>query len=239
MPIDPQRPELVVDKDAIAVMSRAALQRQSDQIAKPTNRHAVLAWKKAIIRFESDVGAAIHGLRDQMGPELSRLGCRYRFCKEDPDVGAIAGTRALESRRNMPFSTCRKIRQRVAPPSLLVKIGDQEPASLIGHERVHASNERVGSFWIGRIPSLKVASNDVIAHRDECLVRAFHALDPGLFADTADPFICARGRIARFSGLGILPPTREDIFAAPKARAKQCDLVGIGHGRCTRNMRRR
>jgi hypothetical protein len=151
-----------------------------------------------------------------MGPQPSRLGCGYRFCKENPDVGAIAGTRALKSRRNLLFSTCRKIRQRVAPPSLLVEIGDQEPASLIGHERVHASDERVGSFWIGRIPPLKMASNDVIAHRDECLVRAFHALDPRLFADTADPSICARGRIAGFPGLGILPPMREDFFAAPK-----------------------
>ena len=80
-----------------------------------------------------------------------------------------------------------------------------------------------------------MASHNLIGDRHECLVRAVAALDPRLLADAANPFVVARGRVARLTGLRVFPPAGEDVVATPKERTKQGDLFGIGECRRTRN----
>src|SRR5216683_2958671 len=107
--------------------SSGVLQRKSNQVAEATGGHVILAWKEPIIRFEPNVGAALHRLRDQMGAQLARVGCGHGFGEKYPHVGAIAGARALKGCRNTLFSTCSDERQSIALPSVFVEIRRKEP----------------------------------------------------------------------------------------------------------------
>src|SRR5208282_4947507 len=80
--------QLVIYEDAVAVVPWSVLQRQRDQVAKPAGGHSVLAGKEPIVRFEAQIGAVFHRLGHQIGTELARLGCRYWFQKENPDMTA-------------------------------------------------------------------------------------------------------------------------------------------------------
>jgi hypothetical protein len=64
-------------------------------------------------------------------------------------------------------------------------------------------------------------ANDVICDREEPLMGAFAALDLGLFADAADPFVATGRLIARSSGFPAFEPAGINILAAAKKRTKQ------------------
>ena len=116
-------PEFIINEDTVAVLPRFALQRQRDQISKSACGHSVLARKKPIIRFKSDVGPALHRFGYQMGTEPPRLGCRHRFREEDPDMSAITGAGTFEDGRYALSPARRQECQRIALPELLVEIG--------------------------------------------------------------------------------------------------------------------
>lgn len=59
------RAEIVIEEDAVAILSGSALKWQGDQIAESARWHRVLARKEPIIRIEPKIGAAIHRCRDQ------------------------------------------------------------------------------------------------------------------------------------------------------------------------------
>ncbi len=138
--------QFVIYKDTVALLPWSVLQRQRNQVAEPAGRHGVLAGKEPIIRFEPQIGAALHRLRHQMGTELARLGCRHRFREENPDMTAIAGAGALKGCGHTLLPACCQERQRVTLPRLLVEIGGQEPTGLVRHERIDACDERLRSF---------------------------------------------------------------------------------------------
>src|SRR5262245_44882805 len=148
---------------------------------------------------------------------------------------AVAGAGALKGCGHTLLPACRQERQRVTLPRLLVEIGSQEPAGLIRHERIDACCERLRLSRISNVPSLQMASHNVLGDGHECLVLAVTALDPRLLANAANPFVVACGRVARFTGLRVFPPTWENVIATPKERTKQGELFGIGEDRPTNN----
>src|SRR5271157_180055 len=58
--------ELLVDKDGISPLPRLLLQRQCNQISKPSFGHSILIRKKAIIRAETDLRTTLHRLGENM-----------------------------------------------------------------------------------------------------------------------------------------------------------------------------
>lgn len=60
-------------------------------------------------------------------------------------------------------------------------------------------------------------------------MRTFGALDFGLFADAAHPFIGARRCVSGLPCLAALEPPRIDILAATEERTEQRDLL-LGRG---------
>src|ERR1700686_1779237 len=129
----------------------------------------------------------------------------------------------------MFVSACCPECQRITLPRLFVEISGQKPARLVGHERVDARNEWLRSFRAPGVPSLEMTANHFVGHPHECLVPRFAGLHLRLLTNSGHPLIAAYGRVAGFSGLWILPSSREDIVAASEEQAKQRDLLGIGH----------
>src|SRR5271165_2014242 len=58
--------ELLVDKDGISPLPRLLLQRQCNQISKPSFGHSVLIRKKSIIGAETDLRTTLHRLGENM-----------------------------------------------------------------------------------------------------------------------------------------------------------------------------
>src|SRR5271169_6177235 len=118
---------------------------------------------------------------------------------------SVAGARPLENGRHTFVSACCQECQCITLPSLLVEISSQKPAGLVRHERVDPRHERLRSLRVAEIPSLEMISDDLVAHRHECLVPTFAALDLRLLANAGHPLVAACRRVAGFSGLRILP----------------------------------
>ena len=70
--------------------------------------------------------------------------------------------------------------------------------------------------------------DDVVGDRDEGLMGAFPAFDLRLAAYPLNPFVGARGRIARLGGLLVLPAEREHVGSACEQAPKQRDLFRGG-----------
>src|SRR3569623_1860339 len=79
----------IVEEHAVTRASRESLKRQRNQIAEPTRRHCILAWKEPIVRSESDIGDTFHRVGDKECPETARRCCRYRLLKKNPSVSTV------------------------------------------------------------------------------------------------------------------------------------------------------
>src|SRR5208282_2870646 len=98
----------------------------------------------------------------------------------------------------------------VGRPFIPVEIRCQEPTGFVQQDRIHASHK----FCAARsalIRAAQVTGNDVIGHGDEGLIWTFAAFDLWFAAYTADPLIRAGKRVARFSGIAVLPTRWKDI----------------------------
>ena len=124
--------ETVVQEDAVAALPWAALQRQRNEIAEAAGRHGVLAREEPVVGLEPDIRVELHRLGDQMGAETAREGGGHRLGEEDPDMRAIARTRALESRRHVLRAAGFQKGARVPLPARLVEVGGEN--LLIGVE---------------------------------------------------------------------------------------------------------
>jgi hypothetical protein len=82
--------EIIVNKDAIALLPGAPLEWQSNKVAEAANRHGVLAWKQPIVASEANLWPAFHRFRQDEGPELARLSCGYWLGKENPNMATSA-----------------------------------------------------------------------------------------------------------------------------------------------------
>src|SRR6476620_4492657 len=114
---------------------------------------------------------------------------------------AITGTGTLKGCGHPFLTACCKKRQGIPLPRLLVEIGGQEPARLVRHERIDASDERLCLSGIGDIAPLKMASHHCIGNGHEVLVWAIAALDPGFLTNAANPLVVACRSVPRLATL--------------------------------------
>ncbi len=232
-PLVVERPELVVDEQAVAPLAGAPLQRQGDQVAEAAGRHGVLAREQPVVGGEPDLGPALHGRGEQRGAELARLARGDGPGEEDPDVPALARAGALEGGRDVPETTCFKVGERVARPVLAVEVGREEAAGLVRQQGIDAGHEVPGSAAPRphAVLAAQVGLDDTVRDRDEGLARALAAPHPRLAADAGDPLVGAGRGVAGAPGPGVLPAHREHVRPAREQVPEQGHLRRRRRGR--------
>jgi len=137
---------------------------------------------------------------------------------------AITGSRTLKGGVH-PFSAARfQHGQRIGRPILLVEIGGKKPTGLVWKQRIHARDE-VTTRGAQAVAAAQMVFDYVVGDRDEGLMRARATFDLRLAAYSPYPLVGARGRIARFGGLPVLPSDRKNISATREETPKQRYLV--------------
>src|SRR5579863_4925248 len=63
--------QLLIHKDAVRSVSRSALQRQGDQVAKTACWHRILIREEAIIRVEANLRPPLHSAREEERTEFA------------------------------------------------------------------------------------------------------------------------------------------------------------------------
>jgi hypothetical protein len=99
---------------------------------------------------------------------------------------------------------------------LLVEVGSEQPTTAVFEHRIHAD----------QVAPLKMIEDCLVAHGDECLVRALPAFHVGLLAHAAHPLVRADWSIAMTAGSWVLPVPRVDVVTAAEQPPEQCDLLG-------------
>jgi hypothetical protein len=204
--------EAVVKKHAIALITCALLERQSDQVTEATLGQRVLVRKEAIVRIEADVWPAFHRLGQQVGTKASHQRRRQRIVEEQPYMAAASGARSLEGGWDSQSVAGTQKRGGVILPPRLVEVDCEEEARLVEQQGVHTSNEGL-SFGIA---SRQVPADDVVGDRQEAAVGAFRTLDSRLLTDASDPFIRASRRVPGSPGLAAFETSRVHVLAATK-----------------------
>jgi hypothetical protein len=144
------RNEPVIDEDAVAVLARLLLQGKRDQIAEASPRKRVLVRKEAVVRIETDFGAAFHRLGQDVRTEPPRERGRDGLFEEEPHVTALAGARALDGGGKIQLTARLRERRRILPPASLVEIRRQEEARLVEEHRIHPGHERLARVVVSR-----------------------------------------------------------------------------------------
>lgn len=166
---------------------------------------------------EANVGAALHGFREQQCSQFAGQCGRQGLFKEEPDVSTGSRSRAFQSARHFPAAACFNEGGCVFPPGSLVEISGKEEAGLVLENRVDTGDE-----WLaGIIASGKVPPNHVVGDREESAVRAIRAFDARLLADARNPLVPACRGISGFSGSPAFEAPRIDVVTSPDERAKQ------------------
>ena len=186
------RPQILVHKNAIAILPCLFLQRQSNQIAKTPKGHHVLAGKEAIIRCEVDLGTFFHRLRDQGRTHLPGGPCRNGFGEEYPDMATIPRPRPLESSGDSFRMTGAEQGPGIIRPAVLVEVRGEEPACFVLQQWIHTRDEvtRAG------IAAAQMLFDDVLGWWDKCLMRAFSTFRLRFATDPSHPFIGTGWRIS-------------------------------------------
>ena len=104
-----------------------------------------------------------------MGAETPRKDSRHRFRKEDPDVPAIARTRAFQGRRNPLRPAGSEKGFGILPPCPLVEVSGHKPAGFVRKYGIDAN----------RVAPPKMPVDHLVGHRQERLIQTSAALDPG------------------------------------------------------------
>ena len=207
--------ETVVQKDGVAALPWTALQGQRDEIAEAAGRHGVLAREEPVVGREPDIRVALHRLGDQMGAETACEGGGHRLGEENPDMPAVARTRAFESRRHILRATGVKKGARVPPPTRFVEVGGEKPAGVVRKHGIDAD----------RVAAAQMLVDCLVRHLPERLVGTGAALDARLAADAGRPLVGADRRIARLARPGVVPALGIDVLAALKQGSEQHDFV--------------
>jgi hypothetical protein len=219
-PLIGKRKSLLVEKNAVAQVSWAFLQRQGDQIAETTLRQSILIGKETVIRIQPDVRPEFHRFGQDIGPEPASQRGGHGLLKEQPDVASVAGTRTLQKCRYVQAAACLQDGCGVSLPIGLVEIGGQEKAAFILQHRIHADDE----IAAGRILSRQVPADDVVRDRQEVTVLAIGTLDAWLVAEANSPLVDARRLVTGLAALAALEAPRIDVLTSTKQGTKQSDL---------------
>ena len=150
-----------------------------------------------------------------MGAEAARERRSHGLLEEEPHMGAVARARALERRGNPLRAAGGEIGARVAPPRLLVEVGREEPAGVVGQHRIDAQG----------VAPAKMSLYGFIGDRHESLVGTGSAPHPGLVAHAALPLVGADRRVAGLPLPGILPAPGIHVLPAGEEGTEERDLV--------------
>ncbi len=150
---------------------------------------------------------------------------------------AISGPRSFESRFNLVSTTAVQVRIRVALPRLTVKVDRQEPAAIIGENRIDADDEFVAAIRSRSGRASEMLRNNIVIDRDKGLVRTVAALHFRFLADTRNPFVSTSWAKSFLAGLCVLPSPWEDVGSAAKQASEKMYLV-LGRGCCRHGCRR-
>jgi len=216
--------ELFVQENGVSQLPRLLLQRQRNQISKPSFGQRVLIREKPVIGTEPDFGTPLHCLGQKMRTQLA---CQTRWnglFEEQPDVAAVARTRPFQGGWQVPLAAGLEECVGVLLPVLLVEIDRQEVTGLVPKHGVDTHHEIPS--WLNL--SGKMPPDNLIRYRKKAARGTIGALDSWLLAHPSNPLVRARWRIAGFSRLAALEPDRINICSSPEQRSKQSDLSGRG-----------
>src|SRR5260370_28733623 len=154
MPTDRQRAEnRRQQRRCYPDRARPAVAVEGYEVPETTLRHRILIGKKAVVRIEAQLRAPLHGLGQDCAGQLPCECCRRLLREEDPNMSAVAGTRAFKMCRNAERSACPQKLDTVFLPTCLIEIHRQEPAAIILQKRVNPNRllaSEMISYEIGR-----------------------------------------------------------------------------------------
>ena len=212
---------LVVEEDRVALLPRAVLKGQRDEVAETCARHRVLARKEPVVRVHAELVTRRHRLRDEVAAHFA---CGPRgdgLREEEPDVRAVAGSRSLDQGGQPEPPRRLHERANVLLPRGLVEVGGEKPARLVSEHRVDAHH----------VLAAQVLEQRRIIHGPERLVRTIAALHLRQLAYAGDELVRASGRIASLARLLADEARRIQVVAAAEELPEQLHLLRRG-SRC-------
>ena len=139
-PLVSVRHELVVHEQRVALLARAVLEWESNEVPEAAPGHGVLAREEPIVRCHAELMSPGHRLRDQMAAHLPREDRWDGGREEEPHVSSLAGAGALDGPGQTSAAAGRDERRHVLHPRALVEVGRQEPAALVVEHGVGADD---------------------------------------------------------------------------------------------------
>ena len=135
-PLVCMRVELVVEKLGVAQSTSVPLQRERDEVAEPAIWQYVLARKETVVGLDANGSAPGHRAGQNREAESSRIHCRHRIREEEPEVGAVAGPRAFDSRLDAKRAAHLDEQLRVGLPTAPIEIDREDPTRVISEQRI-------------------------------------------------------------------------------------------------------
>ena len=209
------RRESLVEELRVARGASGVLERQRDEVAESPARHRVLVGEQPVVGAEREVMAPGHGLGKEEAAHPPGGDRRNRGGEEEPRVRTVAGARSLDGHGHAEVFAGLAEGRDVARPRVLVEVRREEPARLVGQERIHAHD----------VLPPQVGDHHAVFDTHERLVLAGTASDARLLADAEAPLVGADGRVALDPRLAVDPELGEDVFATAEERSKQRDLA--------------
>ncbi|MBZ5762057.1 hypothetical protein LAV88_21620 [Rhizobium sp. VS19-DR104.1] len=133
--------QVAIDKNAVSIFASFPLQGKRDQIAEAAKWHGILVGKETVIGREADLGAVLHRLCDQCGPQLSGDLRGNGFGEEYPDMAAVSRPRPFEGCGNSFCVTGCQQRSGIVRPAFLVEVSSKEPACFVLQQWIYAGNK--------------------------------------------------------------------------------------------------
>ena len=153
----------VIEKDAIAKLSRSLLQRQRDQVAEAALRKRVLIGEETVIGIKPDARSAFHRFGQQVSAEL-RASVAGIACSKNSQMCPPLPERD-RSRAAARFQPTTRFQHRlgILLPLRFVQVGREEKAGFIPQQRVNAHDE----VPPGVIAAGKMPANDLVRDGQE------------------------------------------------------------------------
>ncbi|MEO7272115.1 MAG: hypothetical protein ABIX28_08365 [Vicinamibacterales bacterium] len=130
-PLVRPRDEVVIDKDAVALVSRYLLKWHGDQVPESALRPRVLTREQAVIGVEADVGPLLHRLGKKVRSESACQGGRNGGLEEQRHMPTAARPSAFEGSKEAEATAALKECHGIGLPTGLVEIDRREEAGLV------------------------------------------------------------------------------------------------------------
>ena len=209
-----ERLQVVIEEDGVAALSGTELERQSDEIPESALRHGILIREEPVVGLQADVAVPHHRLGQQVTGHRPRGYRSYWIREKEPGMGAVTRTGSLDRDRDLHRSGRLAECSDVVPPRLPVEVRCDEPAGLVPEQRVDPD----------RVPAGEMIVDDSIRYRNEPLMRAGRASNPGLVADAPYPLVRACRREAFSARPCVHPFSRKNVLPAAEQGPEELHL---------------